>query len=148
LGVRSEGFPTLREPRLQALYLAFAEAGRPAYRARELAPPLFGLRCDQLRYSECDGDGPRDEGVGGGDQDAEIGRMARHERFRRRADDGQDSARHEFAVPRIEHGPWMARQGFQLKIKELADVEHAGLVLVVELLVARFVDLPVEHSLL
>ena len=36
----------------------------------------------------------------------------------------------------------------QLEVEKLVDVERARLVLLVEMLVARFVDLPVEHALL
>ena len=55
---------------------------------------------------------------------------------------------HELAMPRVEHGARMARQRLQLEVEELVDVERAGLVLLVELVVARFVDLAVEHALL
>ena len=42
----------------------------------------------------------------------------------------------------------VARQRLQLEIEKLVDVERARLVLLVELLVARFVHLAVEHALL
>ena len=74
--------------------------------------------------------------------------MALDQRPRRGAHDGQDLARHELAVPRVEHGARMARQRLQLEIEKLVDVERARLVLLVELLVARFVHLAVEHALL
>jgi hypothetical protein len=50
-------------------------------------------------------------------------------------------------VPGVELGAAVAGQGLQLEVEELEDVEGAGLVLVVEGLVAGFVDFPVEDAL-
>src|SRR5688572_23379 len=79
---------------------------------------------------------------------ASAGSVAIHQGARLVSHHGQDLARHVVAVPGVELRARVARQRLELEIEERVDVERARLVLLEELLVARLVDLAVEHLLL
>src|SRR5262245_36877805 len=148
LGKGRERAPAPRQPRVEAGDLALAEARNAGDRAGKFAVALLGLGGDQLRDAELARDRRGNEAVGGGDDDAQVLAVTIDQGARLLADQPTHLELHEFTVPGVELGARMARQRLQLEIEELMDVQRAGLVLVVELLVARFVDFAVEHALL
>src|SRR3954465_9176404 len=81
-----------REPFVQALHLAFAEARDAGDLSGEAAVALLRLGGDEVLDTELVRDRPRDEAVGGGDDRAQVPRvpMFAHQLARRRADHGPD----------------------------------------------------------
>ena len=137
------------EPGLDPLDLARLEGRYAAGLAGEGAVLLGRDGGHQVRDAEGAGDGARDEAVGGR-HDGHDGagfevfldqrlRLGRHHR--------PDAGVEELLVPGVELGTAVAGEGLQLEVEELEDVEGAGLVLVVEGLVAGLIDLPVEDAL-
>src|SRR5690348_11563652 len=138
------------QPAFQAHDLALAETGRTGNSAREFAIPLLRFGSDEMVYAERPCNRARHETVGCRNDDAQI--AAKHmpidELARLRRDQGQNSFFHEIPVPGIQLAARVMRQGLQLKINELLDIQSAGLVLLIEFDITGLMDFAVEHPLL
>ena len=69
-----------------------------------------------------------------------------HQLPRLRADHAFHLIVHELLMPAIQHLARVARQRVQLEVEELVDIQRAGLVLIVEMLVLRLVKFTVDHA--
>ena len=128
--------------------LPFPEGRRAARLSGEDAVDLLDVGGDELGHAELAGDGLGDEAVGGGDDGGRRVGVARDQLGRLRKDHRPHLALHELVVPGVELGARAPRDGRELEIEEVVDVERAVLVALVEPLVARVVLARMQHAFL
>ena len=144
----AETAPEAGEPLVQAAHLAFAERRQPGDPAGEAPVALLRLGGDQMLDAEGVRDRAGDEAVGRGDDCAQVAllQVAAHQRARRRQHHRRDALAHELAVPGVERLGRVVGERPQRKAEEFVDVQRAGLVLLVERTVLRFVVGALEHA--
>ena len=138
------------EPAVEASDFAILKTWHVSGATGVAAVGHFTLSGEQGVDTQARGNWRSDEAVGGGDDQQLVAGFAvlGEQGFAFGENDRLNAIMHKFAVPLLKLRHFRAAEDFQAEIQVVGDVQAAGQVILVELIIARLVGNPVEDAAL